>query len=141
MKHKNKKTKKEPTQLQLANRHMKKYIQASALKAQITEAQKQMKERILAFASENPDLYDKDNNLHLRGGYVHNGNKTIIKPCEGFSFSKFVADFPELVDNKFKVSPMKALLNSEEGRKKLLENHCVELRDEEDVEIVIDKKS
>lgn len=141
MKHKNKKTKKEPTQLQIANREMKRYIKATILKAQISEVQKQSKERILEFASINPDLYDEDNNLQLRGGYVHNGKQTVITPCEGFVASKFIEEYGAFVDLKLKVTPMKDLLNNDESRKKLLASHCVELTEEDKIEIVIDKKA
>lgn len=140
MKTKKKKPVHKPTPLQLARRAMKRYIQTTAQKAAISEKQSQAKKELLAFGSSDHAVFDGAN-LTLGAGYLHIANETVIKPCQGFDFSLFVKEFPGLVDKKFKVAPMKALLQDDDGKKKLLENHCVELQEVKTLEIVIDKKS
>lgn len=137
------KTKKKPspTPRQLANKSMREYIKQTAIKAIASDKQEAAKQSVLAYAKANTNLKDEDGNIEMRGGYVHFGKKSVITPCDGFIFSEFVKDFPELVDKKFKVAPMKALLEDESGRERLLQNHCVELIKEDTLEIIIDKKN
>ena len=130
---------KKPTPLQAANKAMRAYIKATAAKEIASEQQKKAKAGLLMFAKD-ADFGD-DGNLQLRGGYIHKGKETVIVPCEGFNFLQFMQEFPELVNKSFKVAPIKALLQDEAGKQKLLQNHCVELKQEDSLEIVIDKKS
>lgn len=134
------KPKRKPTPVQLANRALRAYAAATKAKNRYAAIQKEAAMHLRVFGENHSDLFE-DGNLQLRGGYLHQATRTVIKPCEGFSMAEFVKDFPELIDNKFKVAPMKALLSSEEGKKKLLENHCVELGQETDIEIILDKQA
>jgi hypothetical protein len=120
---------------------MREYIKFTALKSQANERQKAAKAHLFGFAEINPDLKDEDGNIVLRGGYIHYGKETVVSPCEGFVYSKFVQDYPELVKIEIKVAPLKAILTNDEAREKMLANHCVSLTEEDTVEVIIDKKS
>lgn len=131
---------KELTAKQIANRELKQYIKATAQKKLFEEKQKAAKARLVMFASANTELKNDDGNIELRGGYIHFGDKTVIKPCEGFSWPRFVEEYPELVKNEFKVAPVKNVLDNTDARNKMLANHCVEIKEDEEISIVIDKK-
>lgn len=135
------KSKKKLTPKQLADQTMRSYIKATAAKQAAAEQQSFAKKTLLAFAANNKNMAGEDGNIQLKGGYIHFGEETVIKPCEGFDMAKFIQDYPELIDKKFKVAPMKNVLKDDASRKQLTANHCVELVAEESVDIVIDKKS
>jgi len=135
------KGKKKPTQKQLANAAMRSYIKATAEKVTASERQKLAKTSLIAFAALNKDMAGEDGNIQLSGGDIHFGEETVIRPCEGFIMSKFVQDYPELVDQKFKTAPIKNALSDEAARQKLLANHCVDIKKEDTIDIIIDKKS
>lgn len=135
------KGKKKPTPKQLADQTMRSYIKATAAKQAAAEAQSFAKKALIAFAAINKFMAGEDGNIQLKGGYIHFGEETVIKPCTGFDMARFIQDYPELVDKKFKVGPIKNVLKDEASRQALTANHCVELVAEESVDIVIDKKS
>ena len=124
-------------QIKAAKRAMTDYIKLKNSKAKIAAKQKIAADYLQAFAIANRGKFDDNDNYKLPGGYLHFGEETVIVPCEGFSMASFVTDFPELVDKKFKTAAMKALLESEEGKTKLLQNHCVELKKADTFDIVI----
>lgn len=124
-------------QVAAAKRAIADYMKFKKSKAKINIKQKVAADYLEAFALANRGKFDKDNNFKLPGGYLHFGEETVITPCEGFSMADFVKEFPELIDKKFKTAAMKTLLQSEEGKAKLLQNHCVELKKVDIFDIVI----
>lgn len=132
-----KKAIKKPTPLQIARTAMRHYVKTKAEKATLEEKQRKAKAILESFAKSNRKNFDEDGNFKLPGGYLHFGEQSVIKPCDGFDLSLFVKEFPELVDQKFKTAAVKNLLESEEGKEKLLQNHCVELSKEEKFDVVV----
>lgn len=116
---------------------MRNFIALKSKKAVMEEQQRKAKAILEQFAKENRVLFDEDGNFKLKGGYLHFGKQTIVKPCEGFDMGEFVKEFPELVDQVFKTGMVKSMLSSEEGKEKLLQNHCVELAEKESFDIVV----
>lgn len=131
------KTKPKLSPLAQAKLALKYYIKYKQQKEKVANAQAQAAAQLEKFAEANRDKFDQEGHYQLPGGYLYFGEETTIQPCEGFSMATFVKDFPELVDKKFKVGAVKALLKDDAGREKLLANHCVELRKEGVFKIVI----
>jgi len=123
--------------IQQAKAAMKAYIKYKQQKEKVAKAQAQAAAQLQKFAEANRAKFDDDGNFKMPGGYLHFGAETVIQPCDGFNMSEFIKDFPELVDKKFKVGPMKALLNDEAGKERLLSRHCVEIKQEDVFKIVI----
>lgn len=133
--------KKKLTELQLAHQTMREYVKSTAAKQAASEQQSLAKKALIAFAATHKGMAGEDGNIQLKGGRIHFGSETVIVPCDGFDMARFVQDYPELVDKKFKTAPMKNLLKDEASRKKLTDSHCVQLKAEESIDIIIDKKS
>lgn len=128
--------KKQPSPLQVAKNRMKVFCALQKEKARIDEEMKAHKAAMIEFAKVNPDKLDANGNLQLGKGYVHKGSETVVVPCEGFSYTKFFADYPELLKVEFKKQPVKAHFENDEAKKELLANHCVELKENEKWDIV-----
>lgn len=135
------KTKPKLSPLAQAKLALKCYIKYKQQKEKVANAQAQAAALLEKFAEANRTKFDKDGNYKMPGGYLHFGEETVIQPCDGFNMSEFIKEFPELVDKKFKVGAMKALLKDVAGKEKLLANHCVELRKEDVFKIVIKERA
>lgn len=129
--------KKEVSPLQAARTAMRAFAKYKAEKAVLEEKQRKAKATLYQFALDNRQMFDESGNFNLPGGYLHFGEKTVVKPCEGFDMNEFVKEFPELVDQVFRAGAVKNILQDEKGREKLLQNHCVELVKDESFDIIV----
>lgn len=131
------KTKKKTTSHKRAQEMLSAFIKDQRAKAKYDARMKECKAYLATYAEENPDNFDNKGNLQLNGGYLHIANETKVVSCDQFDLVKFVKDYPELLDAKFKTSAVKAILKSAEGVEKLTTNHCVELSETQKLEIVV----
>lgn len=134
-----------PIPVSVAKAAMANFIKLKKQKARIEARQKKAKAKLVLFAASNRDKFDENDNYHLKGGYLHFGNETLVIPCEGFQLGAFIEKYPELVGlfkkvsyadgtdvmtldrDKIKTGAIKSILDSEEGRKKFTTEHCLQL--------------
>jgi hypothetical protein len=127
-------------EIKIANGNMREYLKLQAEKAVIDSKMKAHKALLLEYAEKNRDFVDGDNNLHLEEGYLHFGNKSVVKTSPKFDLLRFVKFFPELLKREFKVSAIKAILADARGKQKL-QPHGISIVEVEEFSIVPKKKS
>lgn len=121
-----KKTKKKD--LQRADELMSAYAQMTRDKAEIMatvneklapiiESMKEAEAELIAIGERNRDKFDQKKNLVFDEGYLHISDTTSIVPGKEFSMKKFMAKFPDYVDIKFKVAPLKKAFLDGDARK------------------------
>jgi hypothetical protein len=102
----------------------------------ISTSMKEAEKELIEIAKRNRKQFDVDKNLVLEHGYVHIADRTVVKPGENFSWTKFLKKFSDFVEFKFKVTPIKKAFLDGDQRPALVAQD-IDLKVEEDFEVKV----
>lgn len=107
------------TEQQVADGMVASYLKLQVQKAGIDAEMKLLKKELEHYAKLNRAQFDDDGNLYFKEGYLHFGNKSIVKTMRKFNIVAFIKAFPELIKREFKVGAIKEIVKDRAGREKL----------------------